>query len=174
MVGYWAEDRVLGGVTLFDRSRAWDSDQHHQSEPNMYFQSCRKHATWRVWQLLDDQQEQLVRFLLATDDATLAPSDSQRDARRDGPLPLMDSRANTVRMAPGDAIEVHKVYRDVWERKDPSPYTDFQRERAPCVVNFDYYPETEDTGELIRSLTRNTGKISVVCKPAIQLLQFII
>lgn len=156
MVGYWAEDRILGGVALFDRSRAWDSDQDaHQSEvePNTYFQSCRKHATWRVWQLLDEQQEQLVDFLLATNDTThVAPSDSERVAGRDGPLPFMDSRANTVRMAPGDAIEVNKIYRDIWERQDPSPYADFQRERAPCVTNSDDYPEMEDTGALIREL----------------------
>lgn len=152
MVGYWAENRILGGVALFDRSRAWKSDQHHHREPNTYFQSCRKYATWRVWQLLDDQQEQLVRFLLATDATAFAPSNSERDTGCDGPLPLMDSRANTVRMDPGDAIEVHKVYRDLWERQDPSPWADFQRKRAGRARSPDDYPEMEDTGEIMREL----------------------
>src|SRR5690349_9609305 len=34
MVGYWAEDRILGGVTVFDRQA---EEQSPESPPNVYF-----------------------------------------------------------------------------------------------------------------------------------------
>ncbi|QGI69362.1 hypothetical protein CEK26_013319 [Fusarium fujikuroi] len=44
MVGYWAENRILGGVALFDHSQAWTNDD----EPNLYFQCTRERVTFRV------------------------------------------------------------------------------------------------------------------------------
>lgn len=60
----------------------------------------------------------------------------------DGPLPRMPSRANIVRLDPGDAIPVYKVYRDIWERKPPPKRLRMQEFMAPCVVNSDD-PENE-------------------------------
>ncbi|KAM5347553.1 hypothetical protein ACJ41O_007377 [Fusarium nematophilum] len=50
IIGYWAEDRVLGGVAVFDR-RAEDS----AVSPDIYFHSCRRRQPHRVYQLLDGQ-----------------------------------------------------------------------------------------------------------------------
>nr|RBR00408.1 hypothetical protein FVER53263_10186 [Fusarium verticillioides] len=44
MVGYWAENRILGGVALFDHSQAWTGED----EPNVYFQCTRARVTFRV------------------------------------------------------------------------------------------------------------------------------
>lgn len=149
-VGYWAEDRILGGVALFDRSQAWGGAlEAGGQEPNAYFQSCRAKATWRVWQLLDDQQERLVGFL--TSDAS--PSDDDGPGRQaGGPLPLMPSRANRVRVDPSDAVQVHKIYRDAWERGEPPELLRMQRYMTPCVIRTDDYPEMEDIDDQIRRI----------------------
>lgn len=62
MVGYWAENRILGGVTVFDRLA---KERAPQFPPNVYFFSCRQQATTRYYQLRDDQQQRLLNFLLA-------------------------------------------------------------------------------------------------------------
>lgn len=143
MVAYWAEDRILGGVAIFDHSETWTPD----NEPNVYLQSCRKWATWRIWQLLLDQQEDLVRFLLREPHSSTDPTEFP-----DGPLPIMPSRANTVRINPSDAIPIHKVYRDIWERGEPPQQLRMQQFITPCVVNSDDYPEMEDTAEYVKRL----------------------
>ncbi|KAF4416195.1 Hydroxycinnamoyl-Coenzyme A shikimate quinate hydroxycinnamoyltransferase [Fusarium acutatum] len=112
MVGYWAENRILGGVALFDRSQTWTGGD----EPNFYFQCTRERVTFRVCQLLDTQQSALISFLLA----------DPEDANNKCPLPILPTSENRVRIDPGDAIPVKKVYRDIWERKH-SP----RRWRAP-------------------------------------------
>ena len=61
VVGYWAENKVLGGVVIFDRSDSWDDDK---AEPNVYLPSDRCQVTFRIWQLFDEQQQALVDFLL--------------------------------------------------------------------------------------------------------------
>ncbi|KAI1390124.1 uncharacterized protein F4822DRAFT_224949 [Hypoxylon trugodes] len=40
MAAYWVEDRILGGVLLFDRSQSWD----HEDEPNAFFSICAAQA----------------------------------------------------------------------------------------------------------------------------------
>lgn len=45
IVGYWAEDRILGGVAVFDR-RAEDAAT--MELPNIYFHSCRRRQTHRA------------------------------------------------------------------------------------------------------------------------------
>ncbi|KAF4420136.1 hypothetical protein FACUT_11301 [Fusarium acutatum] len=50
MVGYWAEDRILGGVTVLDRR-----PENPDEIPNIYFHPCRKSQTIRVYQLRDEQ-----------------------------------------------------------------------------------------------------------------------
>ncbi|KAI1313266.1 hypothetical protein F5Y03DRAFT_406537 [Xylaria venustula] len=138
--GYWAENRVLGGVVSFDRSQSWTTD----NEPNVWFQCSRKRITYRVCQLLDGQQEALLGFL------------RKQDVSQDEcPLPILPNSKNRARMEPYDAIPVHKVYRDIWERPFPEELTPLQRKgRNRDVKNALDYPEIEDRMEQLRKLMR--------------------
>ncbi|KAF5541873.1 hypothetical protein FMEXI_7797 [Fusarium mexicanum] len=134
MVGYWAENRILGGVALFDHSQAWTGDD----EPNVYFQCTRGRITFRVCQLLDTQQSALISFLRV----------DPEDANTKCPLPILPTSENRVRVDPGDAIPVKKVYRDIWERKLPP-----RRRRTPRLerpkTSLDY-PELDIDAEVER------------------------
>lgn len=149
MVGYWAEDRILGGVALFDRSRTWD--RINEPEPNAYFHSGRARTTFFICQLVDEQQDELVRFLTEGRDGRIGSVISATSATHrydsNGPLPIRLSSRNKVRITPGDATEVHKIYRDPWERRPP-PETIFDRE--PCVPNSIDYPDLDVAGEIDR------------------------
>jgi hypothetical protein len=125
-VGYWAENRVFGGVIIFDRSEAWHDDG--RPEPNVYLHSDRKHSTFRVWQTLDGQHQSLVNFLLSSP-ASASPGESQTC-----PLPLSASADNLKRFDP-DAATRKKVYRDIWERGPPRGAYDH------CVKDLLDYPE---------------------------------
>jgi hypothetical protein len=105
VVGYWAENRIFGGVVLFDRSEVWDDDVN--PEPNVYIHSDRKGAMVGVWQTRTAQQQALIDFLVSAS----APADLY-------PLPLTASDFNTTRLDPAFATG-NKVYRDVWERAPP-------------------------------------------------------
>ena len=105
IVGYWAEDRVLGGVAVFDR-RVEDSISIQI--PHIYFHSCRRRQTHRVYQLRDNQQEALFNFLLAETD--FPPPEPN-------PLPVLSDTQNRVRVDSEIAITHHGIYRDIWERK---------------------------------------------------------
>lgn len=105
IVGYWAEDRILGGVTVFDRN---SKQQAPEIPPNVYFHSCRALVTKRYYQLRDDQQQALMDFLLAEH-----PDSST------SPLPILADNQNLVRVNAEAAILGH-FYRDVWERKPPT------------------------------------------------------
>ncbi|OTA98491.1 hypothetical protein M426DRAFT_17356 [Hypoxylon sp. CI-4A] len=142
IVGYWAEDRILGGVTLFDHSRTWGADD----EPNIYFQSSRPKQTYRIYQLLDDQQQRLLDFLALS---------IKRDTSEPCPLPLSYSSDNTVRIDPNEAISVYKVYRDPWERVErriPESRRQFIRDRD--VLSASDHPGLEEQlQELLRRST---------------------
>ncbi|KAK4657128.1 hypothetical protein QC762_210210 [Podospora pseudocomata] len=105
LVGYWAEDRILGGVVTFDRKA---EEQNLAQPPNVYIVPSRAGTTPRYWQLLDSQQEGLVDFFLKEDDAG------------EGPLPLMCTEENKVRIDERFAVVLRGGYRDVWERLPPS------------------------------------------------------
>lgn len=143
IAGYWAEDRILGGVAIFDRSRTWAMDG---DEPNVYFQSCRRRNTFRAWQLLDKQQTDLVSFLTSDD------PDADVSSRL---LPLQASIENKVRCDPEEAIPVHSIYRDLWERTPP-----VEPLRGSCVrrtLDVHDYPELdgqETTEEKIERMRR--------------------
>lgn len=113
-VGYWAENRVLGGVVIFDRSEVWDDED--RPEPNVYFHSDRDQVTFRVWQMLNEQQDSLLDFLLASPAGT-SSSGSPLELEA-CPLPLSATDKNLKRFGPDDATR-RKVYRDVWERAPP-------------------------------------------------------
>lgn len=137
IVGFWAEDRVLGGVALFDRSQSWGDE----NEPNVYFQSCRTQMTYRIWQLMDNQQSSLVGYLL-----------SDHPTSEICPLPILHSRDNKIRVDAGDVIEAHKIYRNLWERAPFQPHPRIGR--GPCVQNPIDYPDMEDPDEEVARLNR--------------------
>lgn len=110
MVGYWAEDRILGGILLLDRSKEETGDAVEL--PNVYFESSRPARTHFIYQLTDQQQNDLLDFLLSPTSDKDTPS---------CPLPLLDyHKDNHVTVDPEFAIVESKVYRDPWERPPPS------------------------------------------------------
>lgn len=147
MVGYWAENRILGGVLLFDRSKTWHDETN--PEPNAYIEAGRDKVTFRICQLLDSQQEEFLRFLSA--------SKSQLEGQSaDGPLPILSTAENRVRIETAEAIPVHKIYRDIWEREDlPEDYWRLehyrQRSRETHMEPLDY-PEMQTTEDLLKEL----------------------
>jgi hypothetical protein len=139
MVGYWAEDRILGGVTVFDRN---SEQQAPEFPPNVYFFSSREFITNRYYQLRDDQQQALMDFLLAEH---LDPSTS--------PLPILADGQNLVRVNEEAAIFGH-FYRDVWERKPPTAeYLRIKECSARSIVD---YPEYERLINNINTLPTTT------------------
>ncbi|KAI1271876.1 hypothetical protein F5Y07DRAFT_413172 [Xylaria sp. FL0933] len=130
MVGYWAEDRILGGVALFDRSKTWDDEIE---EPNVYFQSSRPKRTYQIYQLTDKQQQELLRFLSLRLDHD---SSSRRGDEEDNfcPLPISFSHGENDNLVdPEFAVVRSKIYRDPWERPPPRPYQQFIRERDVVI-----------------------------------------
>ncbi len=105
MVGYWAEARILGGVVLFDRR---DPDAKDADPQAVYFHSDRKDGTYRIYQLLLEQRNALLDFLLAQDPTSTPES----------PLPILGDEKNRVRVDPEEPIRETGIYRDLWERKD--------------------------------------------------------
>lgn len=106
MVGYWAEARILGGVVLFDRRT---QDVAAGADLDMiYFHSNRQGVTYRIYQLVDDQKESLLDFLIA-------------DSTGESPLPILGNERNWKRVDPEESIRQTGIYRDIWERKDLPP-----------------------------------------------------
>ncbi|KAK4149612.1 hypothetical protein C8A00DRAFT_18719 [Chaetomidium leptoderma] len=104
IVGYWAENRILGGVMIFDRSEARDDER--TPEPNVYLHSDRAGVTIRVCQVIDEQQQALVDFLMSSPVGTC-------------PCPLSASDKNLKRFDAEYATE-NEAYRDIWERELPN------------------------------------------------------
>ncbi|KAF4998914.1 hypothetical protein FGRMN_2845 [Fusarium graminum] len=136
IVGYWAEDRILGGVVVFERR-----PQSPNVIPNIYFHPCRQKQTIRVYQLRNEQQQALFDFLLQE-----TPSSSP------SPLPILGDKQNRVRVDAPTAITHDHIYRDIWERKplDIFELRIFER-RPKDEVD---YPEV---GDLIRHINAQIG-----------------
>ncbi|KAK3374577.1 hypothetical protein B0H63DRAFT_496063 [Podospora didyma] len=94
VVGYWAEDRILG----------------NPPPPNVYFYACREKVTFRPFQLRDDQQQSLVDFFLLSETET--PSQTS-------PLPIRGDKNNRVRLD-AQMATLHGFFRDIWERRQPT------------------------------------------------------
>ncbi|KAK4247303.1 hypothetical protein C7999DRAFT_32280 [Corynascus novoguineensis] len=101
VAGYWAEDRILGGITVFARGKSGTECN------DIYFHSARADYTPRVWRLLDSQFNDLTEFLLSEQ-----PSAT--------PLPILPSDENEPRYNSWDAMAVYGIFRDPWERAIPS------------------------------------------------------
>ncbi|KAK4112795.1 hypothetical protein N656DRAFT_752873 [Canariomyces notabilis] len=138
VVGYWVEDRIFGGVVVFDRRAETDKDGNFlpQDPPNIYLHPCRSTVTMRVTQLLDHQQQALVDFLLS-DPASI--DSSEATPTRPCPLPILVDDRNRKRYDPEDAITIHLIYRDVWERKPlDKDERNMMKRRPQCAID---YPE---------------------------------
>jgi hypothetical protein len=119
MVGFWAENRILGGVVLFDRrdpatEPSADPDAvyfHSDRADAVYFRSDRQHVTYRIYQLLPEQRNALLDFLTAD-----APPPSSRS-----PLPILGDENNGIRVDPEEPPQATGIYRRPWERKGLAP-----------------------------------------------------
>lgn len=139
MVGYWAEDRILGGVVVFDRRAELDADGKLTGEPpNIYLHPNRAKVTLRVTQLLDHQQQALVDFLLAKPelpDPAAAPGDAAVPVPC--PLPILVDHHNRTRVSPEEAIVERGIYRDIWEREPEDRLGWSKARRRPrCALDF--------------------------------------
>lgn len=143
IVGYWAENRILGGVTLFDRTQPWGEDD----EPNIYYQCSGARVTYRICQLLNEQQTALLEFLKARH-----PSES--------PLPVLPDTDNRVRVDPRAATEIAHVYRDVWERRPPTPPWKLRSWYGREIRTSLDFPEMLYDAEMILLHNADTGEIN--------------
>lgn len=110
MVGYWAEDRTLGGVVLFDRRAELDPNGDLTGEPpNIYLHPSRAKVTFRVTQ-------PLVDFLLAKPDSAAAPG-NKNALQVPCPLPILVDDRNQTRVDPHEALVLRGIYRNIWERR---------------------------------------------------------
>ncbi|KAJ4264468.1 hypothetical protein NW762_005668 [Fusarium torreyae] len=134
VVGYWAEDRILGGVVVFERR-----PENSETAPNIYFHPCRERQTIRVYQLRDEQQQALFDFLLS-------------DGTSPSPLPILGDKQNRIRVDAPTAITHSHIYRDIWERKPLSIIDMRIFERRP-KDELDY-PEV---GDMIRRINAQHG-----------------
>jgi hypothetical protein len=107
MAAYWAESRIMGGVVLFDR-RDPAADSH--ADPSaIYIHPDRHGATYRIVQLLPEQRQALLDFLIGQEEPT------------ESLLPMTVDENNTKRVDPEEPITETGIYRDLWERKDFPP-----------------------------------------------------
>lgn len=136
IVGYWAEDRILGGVVVFDRRAERNGDGNQaRGLPNVYLHPGRRDVTWRVTQLRDEQQQALLEFLLA-ERKTSSPTSTAIPC----PLPIIVDARNEIRVDAEISITERAIYRDVWERKPLSIEEMHIYQRRP-TSDLDY-PET--------------------------------
>lgn len=122
LVGYWAEDRILGGVVVFNHTE--EHEIPTTPPPNAYFIASRRNITSRVFQLTDEQQQNLLDYLLAKkSNQTEVANVSMVESTESIPLPIFGDTRNRNRVSVWEAIYLHGIYRDIWERK---PYTEEQ------------------------------------------------
>jgi hypothetical protein len=122
MVGYWAENRILGGVVLFDRGESGNQCRE------VFFHSDRKNVTDRIYALTEEQKQKLSAFFADT-------SNQQSNV-----LPVVGDSRNRVRVNHEDAVFMFHVYRDRWERE----VLDYRQYPSRCREIALDYPEMED------------------------------
>ncbi len=128
MVGFWAENEILGGVVLFDRR---DPESEPDADPDaVYYHSWRPNVTSRIYQLLPEQRKALLDFLLAEEPPAACP------------LPILGDDHNRTRVDPQEPMRETGIYRDLWERKDYVPRS--RNEGMSCHRNRLDFPTSED------------------------------
>lgn len=140
VAGYWAENRVLGGVVLFDREAGARGGDGTESDA-VYLHPDRQEVTYRICLLTDAQKKALLDFLLGSPDIEICP------------LPIIPDETNTQRVDPEEPIGYTGVYRDQWERKMPPPLW-MGDGRSSCVYNPLDFPtkgDQDDANQRFRS-----------------------
>ncbi|KAJ3494589.1 hypothetical protein NLG97_g3981 [Lecanicillium saksenae] len=136
VVGYWAENYIIGGVLLFDRreeSSTQDFEMGGLVDPDgVFLHAERIRSTYRICKLLEIQKKAYLDFLQASGD----------EAPDICPLPLMSDKRSFDRVDPEDPILETGIYRDDWERL-PVPYEE-PDERLRDVMTMDDYPRYLD------------------------------
>lgn len=117
MAGYWAENRVLGGVVLFDR-KAEMMQSSTAGLDVVYIHPDREEVTYRICLLTDAQKKALLDFLLIVPGTGPMGPTKGTDAC---PLPIIPDGTNVQRVDPEEPIRYTGIYRDQWERKMPPP-----------------------------------------------------
>ena len=85
--------------------------------------------TYRIYQLLDSQKQQLLKFFLS-----VTPTSC--------PLPILGDKNNIRRVDPEEPIEITGIYRDRWERLPlPPDAPDIRRKDVYDSLN---YPTMND------------------------------
>lgn len=125
MAGFWAENRILGGVILFDRQTP-ESDA-------VYIHPDWNAVTYRICKLHDTQKQQLLEFL---------QSDSPESSTS---LPIRPDDTNRNRIDPEEPITLTGVYRHIWERNPPPEY--MGDERSGDVIDTLNFTSHEDQFE---------------------------
>ena len=137
LVGFWAENRILGGVALFDRSRNWRENEEGDNEPNIWYRSDSSKVTYRLVQLLDSQQDALIELFTCNHPKELSI------------LPILPDRKNLVRKDWADWVWKRKIYRESWTRPEGYENKDMYRRAknaGRCRRGSFHYPE-QYTGE---------------------------
>lgn len=133
LAGYWAEDRIFGGVVLFGRGTNDGTGVCSTSNPTtcviyepsssrelicshgivfqstydgIWFHSHRDDVTERIYALTEEQTANLLQFL----------GKGQVDGSTVCPLPILGDITNRRRVDQAIAIPEFNVYRDRWER----------------------------------------------------------
>lgn len=106
--GYWAEDRIFGGVVLFGRGESGTECQ------DVWFHSFRKGITNRICALTDAQESALIRFLESDHGHMTTVGDAASSL---SPLPILLDRTNIRRVDLDLARPEHNVFRDRWEQR---------------------------------------------------------
>ncbi|ERT00709.1 hypothetical protein HMPREF1624_01941 [Sporothrix schenckii ATCC 58251] len=145
-VGYWAEDRIFGGVVLFDRRGPDAPDTIYEDSPvskavhlpkqldAVYFHTNADNVTYRIYRLRTDQRQRLLHFLLSPADATASSTSC--------PLPIRGDDDNRVRIDPEEPMHETGIYRDLWERKPLDDGDDDCRSRD-VVDTFNFLSEED-------------------------------
>lgn len=80
----------------------------------VFLHSNHKDVTYRIWQLLDTQKNELLNLLLSE------KVDIEGHGDADGvicPLPFYPNQKNLIRIDPQEPTSETGIYRDLWERK---------------------------------------------------------
>ncbi|KAG8163372.1 hypothetical protein KVR01_006669 [Diaporthe batatas] len=141
LAGYWAEDRIFGGVVLFGRG----TNDTGSTYDGIWFHSHRDDVTKRIYALTEQQTANLLQFL--------------EKGQINGsvcPLPILADITNRRRVDEEIAIPEFNVYRDRWERTvDYRNWNDYRSQRHHCRNAIDW-PEILDYQEKLR-LEVNSG-----------------
>ncbi|KAM5344230.1 hypothetical protein ACJ41O_012767 [Fusarium nematophilum] len=122
-VGYWAEARIFGGVVLFDRRN--DSSDAGSESHDVYLHADRSEVTYRIFKILAEQKHELTKF-----DSDVTPPPECL-------LPIIGDLKNRERVDPEEPIESTSIYRDKWNRKEPSE-DGWDRRRRDVIDDIDY------------------------------------